>query len=325
MTQLPHCEQGPYSAPLPHITPGVFTSLSSPTDVHIPTFTSTPTPTPTQAPTPTPAAPMTATTSPTPSQTQTHHVQPMAIFTVSAGCCPMPYYPDPGVDIDTHSQDARKYFYVVKEGRIKGTFTNDVAATSQTRHFSNGRMRACTTFEGACNEWEQNCRDFHGAVCPDASNGGGYFQGPMPPAPTPSPTPSDGSVVSFDSTDSFTSSQLSDVLSLGNEASAGHTSGAPSLSQTAGAPAAVSSRPPITASTRIALMTEESRRLDEGKYWGVPGVLSTFTTRTNAICSRDAVHAARIQGIRRPNVWGHHDKKVVDDFIMSTSVEADLE
>jgi hypothetical protein len=37
----------------------------------------------------------------------------------------MPYYPDAGVDQVKHSQDAKKFFYVVKEGRVKGTFTNE--------------------------------------------------------------------------------------------------------------------------------------------------------------------------------------------------------
>jgi hypothetical protein len=39
--------------------------------------------------------------------------------------CPMPYYPDAGINQVQHSQDAKKYFYVVKEGRVRGTFTNE--------------------------------------------------------------------------------------------------------------------------------------------------------------------------------------------------------
>ncbi|KAJ7730569.1 hypothetical protein B0H16DRAFT_1469540 [Mycena metata] len=228
-------------------------------------------------------------------QPQPQVVQPMSMITISIGRCLMPYYPDVGIDIDTHLQDAHKYFYVVKEGRVKGTFTNNTIATSQTRHFSNSRMHAVPTVDGACREREKNCCDSHGAVCPDIiGSSGGYFQGPMPTVSllsSPSPTPSDHSALSVDTTlsvDSFGSSQLSDAA--------------------AGVPMNTASHPPITDSTRITLVNDEVRRLDKGKYWGVPGVLSTFGRR-----------------IHRPNVWGHHDKRVVDDFIMTSAVEAEPE
>ncbi|KAJ7726344.1 hypothetical protein B0H16DRAFT_1471394 [Mycena metata] len=302
MTQLPHCTHSGFSAPLPHI--GL---LSTPMPA--------PTPMPTQTAT---AATMTTTT-----------VRP---------CCSMPYYPDANVrDKAAHSQDARKWFYVVKEGRIKGTFTNSsthsprtrsALATDQTNHYSNFSMRAQATFDGACDEWEENCRMTHGPVCPNAiPNGPRYIDSILPVSTTPSPA---GSEDRFDSDDeygdttaSFTSSQLSDALGLGSDATystqspAGRSQSAQFATK---APASTPSRPPITSVTRLFPAAPDQDKLDEGKYWGVPSVLSTFATRACPDFFFQCVHRVGIQGIQRPNVWGHKDKKVVDDFIMSASI-----
>lgn len=42
----------------------------------------------------------------------------------SRPCCSMPYFPEPGVDRESHSDEANKYFYVVFRGHIPGTYTD---------------------------------------------------------------------------------------------------------------------------------------------------------------------------------------------------------
>ncbi|KAJ7700256.1 hypothetical protein B0H16DRAFT_1749086 [Mycena metata] len=109
--------QTSWTPPLPHASPGVYLSqngcytlphnksphaenLSSILD-----FAPTPTSTPMAIHAPTPSA-----NAPAPPVRQ---------------CCPMPYFPDAGVDARVHSEDAGKFFYVVKAGRKNGTYTNE--------------------------------------------------------------------------------------------------------------------------------------------------------------------------------------------------------
>ncbi|KAJ7711498.1 hypothetical protein B0H16DRAFT_1736107 [Mycena metata] len=275
---LPH---GSYT--LPHKKTLNAEKLSSILD-YAPTPTSTPTATPLHAPTPTVAPPV-------------------------RQCCPMPYFPDAGVDARVHSEDAGKFFYVVKAGRKKGTYTNDTIATAQVKKFSGFSMRAVGTYDAAVAEWEQNCLDNHGPVCADAPTAARERE-----SRSVSPTLSIGSV------GSITSSQLSDIYDEGSGFSQA-TFQSPAKARYGGTPSqpppSTSSRPPITMDTRLFLPADEQYALDEGKFWGVPGVLSTFGSRT------EAVQAARQQGIPRPNVWGHADKRVIDDFIRSTVVSSE--
>ncbi|KAJ7155743.1 hypothetical protein C8R46DRAFT_1041099 [Mycena filopes] len=281
MTQLPlpHVAQGPFAAPLPH-------APAFPSFVVVNPTPPTPTPQNTPTSTPTSTAPTSTPTSTAPTSTPTSTAPPSTVRLV----CSMPFYPDPGVDLSAHSSDSRKSFYVVREGRIKGTFTN--------------------SFEHACTEWADHCAANHGAVCPDANiNAPRVVWLTLPGTPS-TPSPSDVSDDEDDDDFSVASSQLTSASSQLTSAYSS-TPMHPFGSQGTGNPP---SRPPVMMDTRIHLQGEEKQRLDEGKYWGVPSVLSTFTSRA------EAVAAARIQGIKRPNVWGHHDKKVVDDFIMSASV-----
>ncbi|KAJ7156587.1 hypothetical protein C8R43DRAFT_1125772 [Mycena crocata] len=61
--------------------------------------------------------------------------------------CHMPYFPDPGVDARVHSQTAGCKFHVVKEGFMKGCFTNANAATLQVEGCSTN------TEDEAKHEW----------------------------------------------------------------------------------------------------------------------------------------------------------------------------
>ncbi|KAJ7734408.1 hypothetical protein B0H16DRAFT_1731757 [Mycena metata] len=291
--QTPTRSQARFTSPLPHGSPVVYLSQDSSYLLpHRPASSATPTSTPAPPPSPV-AAPTTA--APTTA----------APMTDDRPCCPMPYFPDTGVDIRLHSQEAGKFFYVVKEGRVKGTYTSDAIATAQVKKYSGFSMRAVATYDAALAEWFQHCLDTHGAICPHAPKTTAESR-------SASPTPS------LDSVDSYTSSQLSDVYDLGAGARRSCQTQATQVRGYGGTPSqpppSTSSRPPVTMETRIFLPADESYALDEGKYWGVPGVLSTYSSRA------EAVEAARRQGIARPNIWGHADKRIVDDFISSAMV-----
>jgi hypothetical protein len=180
----------------------------------------------------------------------------------------MPYYPDAGVNQVQHSQDAKKYFYVVKEGRVKGTFTNeyvvltvffnleliiigsDVARLRTTR-YSNASMRAVARWEDAVDKWNRHCIAHHGDICPNAP------KTPSPPA-APSRAPSPASSLS-----SF--SLLSSVTTTRTEPDdfawqLPHGQPSQPLSQRA---------------TSVRLPNYPTQHM----FWGVPGVMRTFNTR----------------------------------------------
>ncbi|KAJ7920098.1 hypothetical protein B0H13DRAFT_2319735 [Mycena leptocephala] len=123
-----------------------------------------------------------------------------AMLVASTDCltCPMLYYPDARINQVQHSQDAKKYFYIVKEGCVRGTFTNDEVARLHTTCFSSTSMRAVGRWEDTVNKWNQHCIAHHGDVCPDA------LIAPSPPA-APSRAPSlASSLSSFSSLSSVT-------------------------------------------------------------------------------------------------------------------------
>ncbi|KAJ7858431.1 hypothetical protein B0H13DRAFT_1901814 [Mycena leptocephala] len=198
--------------------------------------------------------------------------------------CPMPYYPDAGVDQVKHSQDAKKYFYVVKEGRVKGTFTNDEVARLHTTRFSGACMRAVAHWEDAIDEWRHHCVAHHGDICPDAP----VVAAVAAPSRAPSPASSLSSIGSVDSMSSM------------NSSSTARTEAADFAWQ-------LPHGPPSIQSTRVRLPNHPTQPM----FWGVPGVMRTFSTRA------EAVAAAHEQGIARPNVWGHNDQHVMADFILS--------
>ncbi|KAJ7622614.1 hypothetical protein DFH06DRAFT_1322444 [Mycena polygramma] len=251
-------------------------------------------------------------------------------------CCPMPYHPDVGVDRKTHSEDAGKAFYVVKSGRVKGVFTNPEMARIQVSGYSNFSMRAVATWDEAVAEWEAFCRANHGVTCPNAAVNAGAAppaasSSQAPPTTTvpanapasapsstvpPSPAPS---MVSLASQSSIGSSQLSDSLNLGAVATGGSETAASMSAAVAqgtwtlplSMPPATQSRAPLTMDTRVHL----ANNVSEMMFWGVPGVMTVFRSRP------EAVEAARNQGIERPNVWGHPEQRVISDWILSGDQE----
>ncbi|KAJ6504286.1 hypothetical protein C8R47DRAFT_1210351 [Mycena vitilis] len=242
-------------------------------------------------------------------------------------CCPMPYHPDVGVDRNTHSEDAGKSFYVVKAGRVKGVFTNADMARLQVTGYSNFSMRAVGTWDEAVAEWEAFCRANHGVNCPNAAVHAGatplaVASSQAPPIATvpanvpASPAPS---MVSFASQSSIGSSQLSDSLNLGGAATGcSETAASMSAAVAQGTwtlplamPPATQSRAPLTMDTRVHLANNTSEMM----FWGVPGVMMVFRSRP------EAVEAAHNQGIERPNVWGHPDQRVINDWILSGDQE----
>ncbi|KAJ7116139.1 hypothetical protein C8R43DRAFT_960990 [Mycena crocata] len=84
------------------------------------------------------------------------------------GTCQMPYFPDPGVDAGVHSQTAGCKFHVVKEGFIRGCFTNANAATLQVEGCSGSSRSSTNTKDEAKHKWAYNCFMKHGTICPAA-------------------------------------------------------------------------------------------------------------------------------------------------------------
>ncbi|KAJ7806504.1 hypothetical protein B0H13DRAFT_2387071 [Mycena leptocephala] len=86
----------------------------------------------------------------------------------SRPCCSMPYFPEPGVDRESHSDEANKYFYVVFRGHIPGTYTDSEVATNQVNGFSHGFRIRVPRYDDAIVQWEAGCLQTHGTLCPVA-------------------------------------------------------------------------------------------------------------------------------------------------------------
>ncbi|KAJ7822844.1 hypothetical protein B0H13DRAFT_2376434 [Mycena leptocephala] len=85
----------------------------------------------------------------------------------SRPCCSMPYFPEPGVDRESHSDEANKYFYVVFRGHIPGTYTDSEVATNRLMGSATGsasEFRDTTTHSAM----GAGCLQTHGTLCPVA-------------------------------------------------------------------------------------------------------------------------------------------------------------
>ncbi|KAJ7022890.1 hypothetical protein C8F04DRAFT_1194050 [Mycena alexandri] len=84
-------------------------------------------------------------------------------------CCSMPYYPDPGVDTELHSDSTNTNFYVVERGFVTGTYTCPKKATKQVEGYREGYRIKVARYEDAVVQWEAMCAATHGFICPVAA------------------------------------------------------------------------------------------------------------------------------------------------------------
>ncbi|KAJ7846649.1 hypothetical protein B0H13DRAFT_1907679 [Mycena leptocephala] len=93
-------------------------------------------------------------------------------------CCSIPYFPNPGVDRESHSDAANKFFYVVFCSHIPGTYTDPSSAgltlmsskiaTDQVDAFCHGFRIKVARYDDAVVQWEASCFQTHGTLCPVA-------------------------------------------------------------------------------------------------------------------------------------------------------------
>ncbi|KAJ7842836.1 hypothetical protein B0H14DRAFT_3456576 [Mycena olivaceomarginata] len=80
--------------------------------------------------------------------------------------CHPTFYPEhPGLDIDTHSLEAGKYFYVAVPARDEGIYTSSTVARQKTDGVVNGVNVAAKTYADAQGLWVLGCLRWHGHEC----------------------------------------------------------------------------------------------------------------------------------------------------------------
>ncbi|KAJ7106097.1 hypothetical protein C8R43DRAFT_1140577 [Mycena crocata] len=124
----------------------------------------TPSSTPSEVPTSTPA--VVPASSPVTEAPRPHNAEAFK-FDPHRRTCPMPYFPDEGVDKDTHSGKSNCKFYVVGPGQKWGCFTNSKTASEMVVGWSNFRNQAWNTYAEALKDWKFVCAMHHGPVCAD--------------------------------------------------------------------------------------------------------------------------------------------------------------
>ncbi|KAJ7123330.1 hypothetical protein C8R46DRAFT_1238058 [Mycena filopes] len=82
--------------------------------------------------------------------------------------CPMPYYPEPGVDRDIHSGAAGRKFYVCIPAHVQGTFTEEQRSLRNVQGWRHGKTQSVHTYDEAKAKWALCCLCRHGPVCRDA-------------------------------------------------------------------------------------------------------------------------------------------------------------
>ncbi|KAJ7863213.1 hypothetical protein B0H13DRAFT_2354276 [Mycena leptocephala] len=80
--------------------------------------------------------------------------------------CRPTYYPDhPGIDVETHSLEAGKSFYVAIPAREEGIYTSSAVAREKSEGVHNGRHEAAKTYAEAKGVWALACLRWHGPEC----------------------------------------------------------------------------------------------------------------------------------------------------------------
>ncbi|KAJ7161806.1 hypothetical protein C8R43DRAFT_1123524 [Mycena crocata] len=258
--------------------------------------------------------------------------------------CRMPYFPDPGVDARVHSQTAGCKFHVVKEGFIKGCFTNANAATLQVEGCSGNSRCSTNTEDEAKHEWAYHCYLKHGTVCPAAEEEARVAAALDAAQNAPKLVPR------FTSDDILDTTWCSarDVMANKNHSSMDNLSAAfpafrvsvsevdkkapvcspsPMKSKSQFAPPAspmksqvVAAASPMKAQSAAPTNASSSAtvafaRMGTGPpiavHWGIKGVLRTFASRD------DAIEAAEKLGIHRTMVAGDANPAVVEAWVRS--------
>ncbi|KAJ7855807.1 hypothetical protein B0H13DRAFT_2357647 [Mycena leptocephala] len=80
--------------------------------------------------------------------------------------CRPTYHPDhPGINVETHSLEAGKSFYVAIPARDEGIYTSSLIAREKSEGIHNGRHEAAKTYAEAKGLWALGCLRWHGHEC----------------------------------------------------------------------------------------------------------------------------------------------------------------
>ncbi|KAJ7902431.1 hypothetical protein B0H13DRAFT_2335595 [Mycena leptocephala] len=80
--------------------------------------------------------------------------------------CRPTYHPDhPGIDVETHSLEASKSFYVAIPARDEGIYTSSLIAREKSEGIHNGHHEAAKTYAEAKGLWALGCLRWHGHEC----------------------------------------------------------------------------------------------------------------------------------------------------------------